>query len=151
LVNAAMTEFNKHMGSSHQLAVQRKETIAVSDLVRRPVGDISVDGLVRAVRTGLLGLAAMESGASRIELDGRTHDRSSVRLAVVLLWHWVLADKGRVTASGLDIHDDLVTFLVKKEVEKLAARPEAPPIDALRIAGEQLIGLVLKPTCPALV
>ncbi|MBL8008977.1 MAG: hypothetical protein JNJ64_00100 [Flavobacteriales bacterium] len=150
LVNAAMTEFNKHMGASHQFAVQRREEIAVSDLVRRPDGDISVDGLVRAVRTGLLGLSAMETGASRIELDGRTHDRSSVRLAIALLWHWVVADKGRITASGLDIHDDLITFLVKKEVEKLAARPDHPALGALRTAGDQLIGLVLSPDCPGL-
>ncbi|MBK6628552.1 MAG: hypothetical protein IPG35_13320 [Flavobacteriales bacterium] len=150
LVNAAMTEFNKHMGASHQFAVQRRESIAVSDLIRRPEGDISVDGLVRAVRTGLLGLSAMETGASRIELDGRTHDRSSVRLAIALLWHWVVADKGRVTTSGLDIHDDLINFLVKKEVEKLAARPETPALGALRTAGEKLIGLILGPDRPVL-
>ncbi|HMQ76347.1 MAG TPA: hypothetical protein PKE21_06355 [Flavobacteriales bacterium] len=151
LVNAAMTEFNKHMGASHQLGVQRREAIAVSDLVRRPDGDISVDGLVRAVRTGLLGLSAMAVGISRIELDGRTHDRSSVRLALALLWQWVVADKGRVTASGLDIHDDLITFLVKKEVEKLAARPDAPTLSALRSAGDKLISVVLGPDHPEVV
>lgn len=150
LVNAAMTEFNKHMGAIHQFGVQRRESIAVSDLIRRPDGDISVDGLVRAVRTGLLGLSAMELGDARIALDGRTHDRSSVRLTIALLWHWVVSDKGRITASGLDIHDDLITFLVKKEVEKLAARPEAPDHAVLRSAGERLCAMVLGPSCPTL-
>ncbi len=150
LVNAAMEEFNKHMGSSHQFSVQRREAVAMHDLLVRPEGDISVDGLVRAVRTGLLGLSAMETGASRIELDGRTHDRSSVRLAISLLWHWCVADKGRITASGLDIHDDLVGFLVKKEVEKLYVRPGAPARSVLQLAGERLCGLVLGPEPPVL-
>ncbi len=149
LVNAAMTEFNKHMGSSHQFTVQRREAIAVPDLLTRPEGDISVDGLVRAIRTGLLGLSAMENGISRIELDGRTHDRSSVRLALALLWHWSVADKGRISASGLDIHDDLIGFLVKKEVEKLYVRPGAPERSVLERAGERLCALVLGTDPPA--
>ncbi len=92
----------------------------------------------------------MEAGIARIELDGRTHDRSSVHLALSLLWQWVVADKGRVSASGLDIHDDLITFLVRKEVDKLAAREEAPSRHLLEAAGQRLNAQVLGALRPTL-
>ena len=115
LVNAAMTEFNKNMPKAHQFHYQRRDRIEPSDLVQRPEGAITVESLVDMIRTALRAIA----GNRNVDQGGRLHDRSSVRLAVALLWQWSQSEHGMITASGLDVHDDLVKYLVRKEARRL--------------------------------
>ena len=38
---------------------------------------------------------------------------------MLLLWQWQHSEHGTITASGLEVHDDLLKYLVKKEATKL--------------------------------
>ncbi len=118
-VNAAMAEFNKSMPRANQLYYQRNDGITPSDLVQRPEGPITVESLVGTIRTALRSLVQRELGKGWVIQGGRMHDRSSLRLALRLLWQWNKSRFGVVTATGLDIHDDLLRYLVRKEAEKM--------------------------------
>lgn len=150
LVTAAMVEFNKSMPMAHQLSFQRHDEISPKDLVEPPVGTISVDSLVSILRTSLRALAYYHRGERTVVQGGRLHDRSSVQLAIALLWQWNHSREGVISSSGLEVHEDLLRYLVKKETEKLFA--EASP--ELRAAGKQaaddLLGLVLGDRYPKL-
>jgi malate synthase len=118
-VNAAMVEFNKSMPRANQLYYQRRDEIPPSDLVRRPEGEITVESLVGMIRTALRSMVQLGEGRGWVIQGGRMHDRSSLRLTVRLLWQWNHSNKGIITASGLDVHDDLLRYLVKKECDKM--------------------------------
>ena len=125
LVNPAMMEFNKSMPKAHQMYYERTDKSKPSDLVQRPIGAVSTDGLLGAVRTALSALVAKESGVPVVEQGGRSHDRSSVRLSILLLWSWTRSSHGIVTDTGLEIHDELMSYLIRKEATKLHGRAEA--------------------------
>lgn len=135
VVTTAMTEFNKSMPRAHQMYYERKDQLMPSDLVQRPEGAISTDGLLAAVRTVLRALAYRRQGVAAVVQGGRLHDRSSVRLSTVLLWSWVQSSHGVITDTGLEIHRDLITFLVRKEGEKLFGKADAD----LRAAGAEAV------------
>jgi malate synthase len=118
-VNAAMMEFNKNMPRAHQLDHQRKDDITPADLIRRPEGTISVDSLLGAVRTCLRMLVQGSDGRGWVVQGGRLHDRSSLRLAMRLLWHWCHSEQGVISATGLVIGPELLRYLVRKESEKM--------------------------------
>jgi len=142
LVSAALTEFNKSVPMAHQMSYQRKEVISPADLVSKPEGTITVDSLVGMLRTTLRALAQVSPGEALVQ-GGRIHDRSSIQLALSLLWQWVHSRSGVITTSGLEVHDDLVRYLVKKESDKLMADPDPAFRTSGPNAGERLLHLVL--------
>lgn len=146
LVNAALTEFNKSMPTAHQMSYQRREEWSPEDLVRRPMGSISVESLLGMLRTVLQALGDVRAGEPLL-LGGRIHDRSSIQLSLALLWQWVHSEQGVITASGLDIHGDLLRYLVKKEADKLMVNLPAFRISG-KNAGERLLHYALDEACP---
>ena len=124
-VNPAMVEFNKSMPRANQLHYQRNDGITPVDLVRRPEGSITVESLVSTIRTVLRTLVYRWQGRSWVVQGGRLHDRTSLRLALRLLWQWNHAKQGAITATNFDIHEDLLRYLVKKEADKMFAEEDA--------------------------
>ena len=96
-----------------------------------------------AIRTVLAALAAGEQGSAKVEHGGRSHDRGSIRLSTLLLWSWTRSSHGIVTDTGLEIHDELISYLIKKEAGKMLGRTEA----GTRTAA-MLIAAILSPTPP---
>lgn len=119
MVNASMVEFNKSMPRAHQMNYQRPDAIAPTDLVQRPEGPITVDSLKSILRTALRTLMLREQGKGWVIQGGRIHDRSSLLLAIRLLWQWVHGQHGNITATNLPITIDLVKFMLKKEADKM--------------------------------
>lgn len=150
LVTAAMAEFAKCMPGVHQIDHHRTDHYGPEALVARPEGAITVESLVGMLRTGLRALAHRRLGRPVVVQGGRSHDRSSVQLALALLWQWNLSRQGVITSNTLPVQEDLLRFLVRKETAKLFH--EAPP--ALREAGDgaadQLLQLVLGEAYPVL-
>lgn len=147
-VNAAMVEYNKSMPRAHQLYYQRKDDIRPSDLVLRPEGRITVDSLVGMIRTALRSMVQLGEGKGWVIQGGRMHDRSSLRLAVRLLWHWNRSEHGVISDSGLDVHDDLLRFLVKKEAEKMYGDAGEKQKQLARKASERLLAMLLDENLP---
>ncbi len=149
LVNPAMTEFNKSMPRSHQMYFERPETITPEQLVQRPDGPISTEALLSTVRTVVSALAHRELGEPVVAVGGRTHDRAAVRLCTLLLWSWTHSRFGVVTDTGLEIHEELITYLIRKEVQKLFGRAEAQLKEAGQRAMTVLTAAVLAKEEPA--
>lgn len=147
-VNAAMKEFNKSMPRANQLHYLRKDVIAPGDLVRRPEGAITVESLLSMIRTSLRTLVQREEGKGWVIQGGRMHDRSSLRLALRLLWQWNKSKHGTITASGLDIHDDLLKYLLKKESEKMFGEADERTRKRAAEAVERLLAIVTGDTLP---
>lgn len=119
MVNASMVEFNKSMPRAHQMGYLRNDGIAPSDLIRRPEGNITVDSLKSILRTALRSLMMREEGKGWVIQGGRVHDRSSLLLAIRLLWQWNHSSHGIITATNLPITRDLIPFMLKKEADKM--------------------------------
>ena len=150
LVTAAMVEFNKSMPLANQITFQRHDAISPADLVEPPLGTISVDSLVSILRTSLRALAYYHLGERTVVQGGRLHDRSSVQLAIALLWQWNQSHDGVISATGLEVHEDLLRYLVKKQTEKLFAEASAELRGAGKQAAEDLLSLVLAQRYPYL-
>lgn len=148
LVNSAMMEFNKSMPKAHQMYYERNDTTTIAQLVQRPEGSLSTDSLLGAVRTVLRALVQREQGDAVIVQGGRLHDRSSVRLSSLLLWSWTRSKHGFVTDTGLEIHDELMTYLIKKEATKLYGKAAAPLKEASDRAVATLCAVVLSDRLP---
>jgi malate synthase len=148
LVTSAMTEFNKHMPRAHQMFYQRPDHATVPDLIAHPEGPLTTEGLLSTVRTVLRMMVAQRTGEALVIQGGRLHDRSSARLSTLLLWHWTQNEKCHITDTGLEIHADVVKYLIRKEGEKVAARglPEHRAI--VKHAVDMLTAAVLAPGVP---
>ncbi|MBL0126399.1 MAG: hypothetical protein IPP83_02845 [Flavobacteriales bacterium] len=120
-INAAMAEFNKVMPRAHQMDYLREDDIRPVDLIERPTGVITVESLVSCIRTIIRSLVQRAQGNAHVVQGGRSHDRSSLRLALRLLWQWNHSRHGVVTATKLEIHEALLRYLVKKEADKMYA------------------------------
>ncbi|MBL7951610.1 MAG: hypothetical protein JNM62_07810 [Flavobacteriales bacterium] len=119
MVNASMVEFNKSMPRSHQMGYLRNDEITPVQLIQRPEGAISVESLKSILRTALRSLMQREQGKGWVIQGGRVHDRSSLLLAVRLLWQWNHSKHGNITATNLPVTVDLIKFMLKKEADKM--------------------------------
>ncbi|MFZ1332737.1 MAG: hypothetical protein WAR83_11125 [Flavobacteriales bacterium] len=118
-VTPTMVEFNKSMPLSNQLSYLRNDEISPADLIRRPEGNITVESLLSIIRSTLRNLVERQDHNGWIVQGSRVHDRSSIRLSLRLLWQWNKSEYGKITNSGLEIHDDLLKYLIKKESDKM--------------------------------
>ncbi|MEO8734043.1 MAG: hypothetical protein ABI373_06915, partial [Flavobacteriales bacterium] len=148
IVTAAMTEFNKSMPRSHQMYYQRSCHTTAADLVQRPEGALTTAGIITSIRVVLLAMAGRHSDQAVIIQGGLSHDRSSVRLSTLLLWQWTQAEKCFVTDTGLEVHADLMKYLVRKEGERMFSK-DAAHRDLGKAAVEQLTAAILCPTVPS--
>ena len=147
-VNPAMVEFNKSMPRANQLYYLRNDDIRPSDLIQRPEGAISVDSLVGMIRTTLRFMVERKESRGWVIQGGRKHDRSSLRLALRLLWQWNHSAAGVITATGLEVRDHLIRFLVRKESDKMFADSDDHTRRLAAKAVDRMIELVLAPEVP---
>ena len=147
-VNPAMVEFNKNMARANQLFYQRNDGIKPVDLITRPEGSITVESLVSTIRTVLRVLVYRWQGNAWVVQGGRLHDRSSLRLALRLLWQWNHAKQGIITATKLDIHEDLLRYLVRKEADKMFTDGDARTKGLAAQAVSLTLDLVFAPEVP---
>lgn len=146
LVNPAMTEFNKSMPRAHQMYYQREDKSTWAELTAKPEGELTTEGMQRCIRTVLKGMVLFREQGMVVQ-GGRLHDRSSIRLATVLLWHWAHG-KGSFS-TGLEIHEGVVKYLIRKEGDKLFAMEGAELHDRAVQAAQRLTQVVLAPHVPA--
>ena len=147
-VNPAMVEFNKSMPRANQLYYLRNDDIRPSDLIQRPEGSITVESLVGMIRTTLRYMVERKEGRGWVIQGGRKHDRSSLRLALRLLWQWNQSTAGVITATGLEVRDHLIRFLVRKESEKMFADSDEHTRKLAAAAMERMLDSVLAPEVP---
>jgi malate synthase len=147
-VNPAMVEFNKSMPRANQLYYLRNDDIRPIDLIQRPEGAITVDSLVGMIRTTLRFMVERDEGRGWVIQGGRKHDRSSLRLSLRLLWQWNHSSAGVITATGLEIRDQLLRFLVRKESEKMFANSDEHTRKLATAAVVRMLDMVLAEEVP---
>lgn len=147
-VNGAMMEFNKSMPRAHQLNYTRNDGITAADLVLRPEGSITVGSLLGCVRTALRYLVQRREGTAWVIQGGRMHDRSSLRLAIRLLWQWNQSVQGVITETGLEVRPELLRFLVRKESTKMFGQADEQTKALAAKAVDQLLELVIGEDLP---
>jgi malate synthase len=141
-VTSAMMEFNKSMPRANQLNYLRHDTITPADLVRRPEGPITVDSLVGIIRTAMRALVQRHEGRGWVVQGGRLHDRTSLRLALRMLWQWSHSKHGVITATGLVVQKDLLRYLIQKETGKMFADADERTRQLAEQAKTQVMDLV---------
>lgn len=148
LVNPAMTEFNKSMARAHQMYYQRADRTTTADLIESPQGPLTTEGMLQCIRTVIRAMVCFHEGQGPIAQGGKLHDRSSVRLSTLLLWHWTQSRVCFITDTGLEIHADVVKFLIRKEGDKMFARHAPELRERAKQAVELLTATVLAPDLP---
>lgn len=147
-VNAAMAQFNKVMPLANQFGYLRDHAVQPAELITRPEGAITVESLVGTIRTVLRALVMRWQGNAWVVQGSRLHDRSSLRLALRLLWQWCHSRQGIITATQLDIHDDLLRYLVRKESDKMFSESDERTKALARQAVQLTLDLVLAEGVP---
>lgn len=143
LVNPAMAEFNKSMPKAHQLYYRPEDRSTPADLVATPEGELTIEGLQGCIRTVLRAMVQFRHQGMIIQ-GGRLHDRSSIRLSTLLLWHWGQHNACVITGTGLDINEAVMRYLIKKEGEKLFATEDDPQLqERAQLAAQRLAQAVL--------
>jgi len=118
MVNASMVEFNKSMPRAHQMHYLREDVISPKDLTAGPNGPITVESVKSILRTTLRSLMA-ENGRGWVIQGGRVHDRSSILLAMRILWQWNHHKQGVITTTKMPLNIDLIKFMLRKEADKM--------------------------------
>ncbi len=149
LVNAAMAEFNKSMPKAHQIYYKRQLSPDMGELMRHPQGALTTEGMQRSIRTVIKALVEYPHHQGLVVQGGRLHDRSSIRLATALLWHWTQSNVCFITGTGLEIHAEVVKYLIRKEGEKLYAAQGPDLRERAKQAVQLLTRAVLAPEVPA--
>lgn len=147
-VNEAVNAFNKHRPRANPPEAVNGSAIQPHDLITPPEGAITVEGLIATIRTVLRSLVLRWHGNAHVVQGSRLHDRSSLRLAIRLLWHWRRSHRGVVTATQLDISGDLLRFLVRKESDKMFGESDARTRALAKQAVELTLDLVLADSIP---
>lgn len=148
LVNPAMTEYNKSMPRAHQMYYQRPDRNTAADLVEAPTGQLTTQGIQRCIRTVLRTLVTCRANQGMIIEGGRLHDRSSIRLSTLLMWHWTRNKTCYITDTGLEVHEDVVKYMIRKEGEKMFAQADQETRERSKDAVKRFTDLVLSPEVP---
>ena len=148
LVNPAMTEFNKSMARAHQMYYQRADHTTSADLVESPQGALTTEGMQQCIRTVIRALVSYTDSQGLITQGGKLHDRSSIRLSTLLIWHWTQSKVCFITDTGLEIHADVVKYLIRKEGEKMFDRHAPEKRERAKLAVARLTEVVLSPEIP---
>ncbi len=148
LVNPAMTEFNKSMARAHQMYYQRADHTTSADLTESPKGVLTTEGMQQCIRTVIRALVSYNENQGLISQGGKLHDRSSIRLSTLLMWHWSQSSVCFITDTGLEIHADVVKYLIRKEGDKMFARQGPELKERAKQAVARLTEIVLSPDLP---
>jgi malate synthase len=119
LVAVAMNEFDKHMPTSNQLHVLRKDVkITEQDLVERPLGTVTEAGIRKNINVGVLYTEAWLRGHGAVALYNLMEDAATAEISRTQVWQWlkneVKLEDGRLFTQGLfnEIFDNEVEKII---------------------------------------
>jgi malate synthase len=127
---------------------QRAPLSNLTDLVEHPEGALTTEGMQECIKTVIRALVSHVESQGLITQGGKLHDRSSIRLSTLLIWHWTRSQVCFITDTGLEIHADVVKYLIRKEGEKMFARHNPELRERAKWAVERLTRIVLSPDIP---
>ena len=119
LISVAKDVFDAHMPKDNQIDKTRSDVeVSQSDLLRVPVGTISIDGLVANISAALYYTEQWISGLGCVPLNNLMEDAATAEISRAQIWQWIRHEKG-VTHDGQQINEDLVRSLLDDELAKI--------------------------------
>ena len=117
LVGVAMEVFDRVMPGANQVAKQLPEFQATAeDLLRVPVGTITVAGLRQNVAVGMGYLEAWLRGIGCVPLFNLMEDAATAEISRAQLWQWV--HHGAVLEDGRPVTADMCSGVIREELER---------------------------------
>ncbi|XAR50306.1 Malate synthase [Bertholletia excelsa] len=125
LILAILEVFNNHMGNvPNQIQTMKREdasTLTEEDLLQRPVGVRTMEGLRLNTRVGIQYLAAWLIGTGSVPLYNLMEDAATAEISRVQIWQWL---KYGVELDGDGLGVKVTPDLFGKVVEEEMARIE---------------------------
>ena len=119
LISVAKDVFDAHMPKDNQIDKTRSDVeVSQSDLLRVPVGTISIDGLEANISAALYYTEQWISGLGCVPLNNLMEDAATAEISRAQIWQWIRHEKG-VTHDGQQINEDLVRSLLDDELAKI--------------------------------
>ena len=119
LVAIAMEEFNEAMPSPNQIDKQRDDVaVTAEELVARPEGTITEDGLRANIRVGVQYMEAWLSGNGCVPLYNLMEDAATAEISRTQLWQWLHSDQG-VLDDGREVTLALFHQLFDEEMKRI--------------------------------
>lgn len=119
LVPIAIEEFNRAMPAPNQLDRLRDDVrITAADLLKRPEGSITEDGLRANVSVGIQYMANWLSGNGCVPLYNLMEDAATAEISRTQVWQWLHHPKG-ILEDGRNVTRELVRTVMDEELEKI--------------------------------
>ena len=119
LVSLAKEEFDRHMPGPNQIDKLRQDVrISAADLLKRPGGTITEEGLRTNVSVGIQYMAHWLSGEGCVPLYSLMEDAATAEISRTQVWQWIHHPKG-VLDDGRNVTLELFRSVLKEEIEKI--------------------------------
>ncbi|HUS25470.1 MAG TPA: malate synthase A [Candidatus Binatia bacterium] len=114
LVPVAMQIFDEHMRSPNQVDKQLAYRITAQDLLRKPEGQCTENGLRMNINIGLGYIEAWLSGNGCVPLHNLMEDAATAEISRTQVWQWLR--HGAQLADGRKVTRELVLGIIDEEV-----------------------------------
>lgn len=126
LVDIALEAFNKAMPESNQIQRLREDvTITAHDLLKRPEGVITENGLRTNVSVAIHYLASWLSGNGCVPINHLMEDAATAEISRAQVWQWIHHPEGTFD-DGRVIDSDLFKTILSQELDQI--RKTIPPV-----------------------
>jgi malate synthase len=134
LIPIARAAFDVLMPGPNQVSRQRDDVhVSAADLVRRPEGTITEEGLRSNVRVAIQYIAAWLDGLGCVPLYNLMEDAATAEISRAQIWQWRLQ---RVRFdTGETFTDDFLARVVDQEVSGLIGRDRSAPSSLVEARG----------------
>ncbi|WP_394750208.1 malate synthase A [Spongiimicrobium salis] len=131
LVEVTMEVFNEHMPRPNQLHISREDSnISEQDLVEKPKGTVTEEGIRKNINIGILYIEAWLRGHGAVALYHLMEDAATAEISRTQVWQWlkneVLLSDGRTFTIELymELFDDEVEKIIKEFGEEKIKKSE---------------------------
>ena len=116
LVSIALEEFDKVMPEANQVTRLRDDvTITADDLLRKPSGTITEEGLRNNIRVGIQYMAFWLSGNGCVPLYNLMEDAATAEISRAQVWQWVHHPEG-LLEDGRKVEMEMVSRIIEEEM-----------------------------------
>ncbi|MGD8833811.1 MAG: malate synthase A [Desulfobacteraceae bacterium] len=120
LVSIARQEFDKVMPAANQVSRLRDDvSVTAQDLLKRPSGTISEEGLRNNIRVGIQYMAHWLSGNGCVPLYHLMEDAATAEISRAQVWQWVHHPEGFLE-DGRKVEMEMVHRIIEQEMAAIA-------------------------------
>ena len=120
LVPVAKKIFDTHMRTKNQLHIKRDDlTISEEQLLERPIGTVTEEGLRKNINVGILYIESWLMGIGAAALYNLMEDAATAEISRTQVWQWLKL--GTTLTNGKKVNKALYDEILTEELEKIRA------------------------------